>query len=146
MSVLNDLMEVDNGSSVIVDNSSSVGEKEEEVYYQKSMEFIFEVVLLLAVGIFGLVGNISAIILFSRLKNQLKFHQLMMTLSAFDTLYVVVSILLFAMPQLSKAYIESGAHHYILPKALPVAQVSIIFEALISYEEFFIPRAKIGAA
>jgi hypothetical protein len=47
----------------------------------------------------------------------------MMTLSAFDTLYVVVSILLFAMPQLSKAYIESGAHHYILPKALPFAQV-----------------------
>jgi hypothetical protein len=27
------------------------------------------------------------------------------------------------MPQLSKGYIESGAHHYILPKALPFAQV-----------------------
>ena len=51
--------------------------------------------------------------------------QLMMTLSAFDTLYVVVSILLFALPQLSKGYMESGAHHYILPKALPVAQVTI---------------------
>ena len=52
-------------------------------------------------------------------------NQLMMTLSAFDTLYVVVSILLFALPQLSKGYMESGAHHYILPKALPVAQVTI---------------------
>ncbi len=102
---------------------SDVPEKDEEVYYQKSMEFIFEVVLLMAVGILGLIGNISAIILFSRLENQLKFHQLMMTLSVFDTLYVVVSILLFAMPQLSKGYIESGAHHYILPKALPFAQV-----------------------
>ena len=96
---------------------------EDEVYYQKSMEFIFEVVLLMAVGILGLVGNISAIVLFVRLENQLKFHRLMMMLSAFDTLYVIVSILLFAMPQISKAYIESGAHNYILPKALPFAQV-----------------------
>ena len=125
MSVLNDLLEMDNESSLINNSNSSFAEKEEEVYYQKSMEFIFEVVLLLAVGILGLVGNISAIVLFSRLKNQLKFHQLMMTLSAFDTLYVVVSILLFALPQLSKAYMSSGAHHYILPKALPVAQVYI---------------------
>ena len=125
MSVLNDSLDMENESSSINKSNSSFAEKEEEVYYQKSMEFIFEVVLLLAVGILGLVGNISAIVLFSRLKNQLKFHQLMMTLSAFDTLYVVVSILLFALPQLSKAYMESGAHHYILPKALPVAQVSI---------------------
>lgn len=57
----------------------------------------------------------------------------MMTLSAFDTLYVVVSILLFALPQLSKGYMESGAHHYILPKALPVAQVSIKFLNVVGY-------------
>jgi hypothetical protein len=50
-------------------NVTSV-EKEDGVYYQKSMEFIFEVVLLLAVGILGLVGNISAIVLFARLENQ----------------------------------------------------------------------------
>lgn len=98
-------------------------DRDDEVYYQKSMEFIFEVVLLMTVGILGLVGNISAIVLFMRLENQLKFHRLMMMLSAFDTLYVIVSILLFAMPQLSKAYMESGAHNYILPKALPFAQV-----------------------
>jgi hypothetical protein len=41
-----------------------------KVYYQKSMEFIFEVVLLLAVGVLGLIGNISAIVLFARLENQ----------------------------------------------------------------------------
>jgi hypothetical protein len=34
------------------------------------MEFIFEVVLLLAVGVLGLIGNISAIVLFARLENQ----------------------------------------------------------------------------
>jgi hypothetical protein len=114
---------IENNNNETNSSISDVPEKDEEVYYQKSMEFIFEVVLLMAVGILGLIGNISAIILFSRLENQLKFHQLMMTLSVFDTLYVVVSILLFAMPQLSKGYIESGAHHYILPKALPFAQV-----------------------
>ena len=101
-------------------------DRDDEVYYQKSMEFIFEVVLLMTVGILGLVGNISAIVLFMRLENQLKFHRLMMMLSAFDTLYVIVSILLFAMPQLSKAYMESGAHNYILPKALPFAQVKAV--------------------
>ena len=118
---------IENNNNETNSSISDVPEKDEEVYYQKSMEFIFEVVLLMAVGILGLIGNVSAIILFSRLENQLKFHQLMMTLSVFDTLYVVVSILLFAMPQLSKGYIESGAHHYILPKALPFAQVWLEF-------------------
>jgi len=118
---------IENNNNETNSSISDAPEKDEEVYYQKSMEFIFEVVLLMAVGILGLIGNISAIILFSRLENQLKFHQLMMTLSVFDTLYVVVSILLFAMPQLSKGYIESGAHHYILPKALPFAQVRLEF-------------------
>ena len=106
-------------NDTIVANVTSSDEREEEVYYQKSMEFIFEVVLLLAVGI-------SAIVLFARLENQLKFHRLMMTLSAFDTLYVIVSILLFALPQLSKVYIDCGAHQYILPKALPFAQVRFV--------------------
>ena len=121
-----DVMNDTTASNGVVANVTSSDEREEEVYYQKSMEFIFEVVLLLAVGILGLIGNISAIVLFARLENQLKFHRLMMTLSAFDTLYVIVSILLFALPQLSKVYIDCGAHQYILPKALPFAQVRFV--------------------
>ena len=43
-------------NDTIVANVTSSDEREEEVYYQKSMEFIFEVVLLLAVGILGLIS------------------------------------------------------------------------------------------
>ena len=73
---------------------------EEEKLYQKSMEFVFEVVLLSIVGVLGILGNSAAIALFSRHQTvQLKFHRLMMMLSSFDLAYIVLSIVLFAVPQ-----------------------------------------------
>ena len=39
---------------------------EETEAYQKSLEFVFEVVLLVITGCFGIVGNTAAIFLFSR--------------------------------------------------------------------------------
>ncbi len=45
-------------------------EKEETEAYQKSMEFIFEVVLLSFVGVLGIVGNLVLIVLFSFQKVQ----------------------------------------------------------------------------
>ena len=106
-------------------NATSGEEEEEEKEYQKSMEFIFEVVLLTIVGIAGIVGNSAAIALFSRLRVQLKFHRLMMMLSTYDTFYVLLSILLFALPEMSPNYKTSGAHFYVLPKALPLAQIAL---------------------
>ena len=61
----------------------------------------FQVVLLSAVSAFGLIGNISAILVFSTMKRQLKFHRLMMMLSGFDLIYVVLSFMLFALPKVS---------------------------------------------
>lgn len=99
------------------------GSDEEEG--KNSTEFVFEVVLLTGIGIIGIIGNSAAIVVFSRLRMQLKFHRLMMLLSTYDSVYVLLSILLFALPYMSQAYRESGAHYYILPKALPFAQIAL---------------------
>ena len=64
-------------------------------------EFVFEVILLSGISLFGLIGNISAIVLFTTMKRQLKFHRLMMMLSAFDLIYVALSFMLFALPKVT---------------------------------------------
>eukprot|EP00093_Oithona_nana_P008765 08765.XXX_270950_269375_1 [CDS] Oithona nana genome sequencing. len=88
-------------------------------------EFVFEVILLSGISLFGLIGNISAIVLFTTMKRQLKFHRLMMMLSAFDLIYVALSFMLFALPKLYPEFEESGAHSIFLPKALPLAQIAL---------------------
>ena len=64
-------------------------------------EFVFEVIFLSVISVFGLLGNIGAIVLFTTMKKQLKFHRLMMMLSAFDLIYVALSFMLFALPKVS---------------------------------------------
>lgn len=118
-----------NGSELLVVNNTTFDEVEDEngtqIEKAEVTEFVFEVVLLSAASVFGLIGNVAALVLFSTLKKQLKFHRLMMMLSTFDAFYVVLSFLLFALPQLCKSYTESGAHFFILPKALPLAQIAL---------------------
>ena len=98
---------------------------EEEEVYQKSMEFVFEVVLLSTIGFLGIVGNVAALFLFSRQSKQLKFHRLMMMLAVYDLFYIILSLFLFTIPQLSSDYKTLGLHFHVLPKALPLAQVSL---------------------
>ena len=66
------------------------GEDDEDNGVQKSMEYLFEVVLLSVAGAFGLVGNVAAVALFSRQGIQLKFHRLMMMLATFDLVYIIL--------------------------------------------------------
>ena len=66
------------------------GEDDEDNGVQKSMEYLFEVVLLSVAGVFGLVGNVAAVALFSRQGIQLKFHRLMMMLATFDLVYIIL--------------------------------------------------------
>ena len=54
-----------------------------------------------------------------RLRVQLKFHRLMIMLCIYDTVYVLLNILLFALPKMLKMYEESGYHYFVLPKAIP---------------------------
>ena len=66
------------------------GEGEDNNGVQKSMEYLFEVVLLSGAGALGLVGNVAAVALFSRQGIQLKFHRLMMMLAFFDLIYIIL--------------------------------------------------------
>ena len=61
------------------------------------IEFIISVIA----GAAGVVGNISAMVVFSprRHQQQRNFHALMMGLASFDLLYILVSIFVFALPQ-----------------------------------------------
>ena len=64
-------------------------------------EFVFEGILSSVISVFGFLGNIGAIVLFTKMKRQLKFHRLMMMLSAFDLIYVTLSFMLFPLPIVS---------------------------------------------
>ena len=83
--------------NLTMNTNNSKGPIEEELV----TEFVFEVILLSVISLFGFIGNISAIILFTTMKRQLKFHRLMMMLSAFDLIYVALSFVLFALPRVS---------------------------------------------
>ena len=43
----------------------------------------------------------------------------MIMLCIYDTIYVLLNILLFALPKMWTMYEESGIHYYVLPKAIP---------------------------
>jgi len=103
----------------------SGNETEEVVGADNRVAFSIEGIALLHVGILGIVGNVAAITVFARQHLQRNFHALMMSLSAFDLLYILASILLFSIPQFNVNYRQSAFYNYILPWTLPLAQVSI---------------------
>ena len=43
----------------------------------------------------------------------------MIMLCIYDTVYVLLNILLFALPKMLKTYEASGYHYFVLPKAIP---------------------------
>ena len=96
------------------------------IYSTKMLtEFIFEVVLIIIVGVIGVVGNCIAIIMFSRMKKkQLKFHRLMILLSCFDTIYILLSFVLFTIPASSEGY-KYRYHPHVVPVAIPIIQIAL---------------------
>ena len=66
-------------------------------------EWVVEGVLMGIVGVLGICGNISAIAIFwARFykKSGHTFHHLMMALSVFDLIYILMSLYIFALPQM----------------------------------------------
>lgn len=85
--------------------------------------FIFECVLVMIAGSFGIVGNCLLIFKFIKLKIKVNFHWLMLALAIYDTIYISLCILLFAIPQIFEGYKIHGYYFYIAPKAVPLIQV-----------------------
>ena len=104
------------------------------------ISFVFEVVLGIIFGIIGLFGNYSLIRLFAKKETKLNFHKLMMTLSVYDTIYILLSMAVFSLPEISEDYKTQGYYFYIVPKALPMMQValtgSVYFTVCISLERY----------
>ena len=88
-------------------------------------EFVFQVVLILVIGFFGLCGNIGAIHRFSRLKKATKFHHLMMLISIYDMLCILMIISIFSLPRISIWYKNSALYHNFAPIALSLTQVAL---------------------
>ena len=114
------------------------------------MEFVFEVVLMLVVSFIGIIGNLALIIMFTKMKKkQLKFHWLMIVLSGFDTAYILLSVVLFALPGISEEY-RDNYHPYIVPLGVPIIQValtgSVYCTTAISIERYLIVCKPFGTA
>lgn len=85
--------------------------------------FIFECVLVMIAGSFGIVGNCLLIFKFIKFKIKVNFHWLMLALAIYDTIYISLCILLFAIPEIFEDYKIHGYYFYIAPKAVPLIQV-----------------------
>ena len=87
--------------------------------------FVFEVVLVMISGVFGITGNILLIRLFMNSEVKLNFHKLMITTAIYDTIYIALSILVFSVPELFEDYRKNGLHAYVVPAAIPILQVAL---------------------
>eukprot|EP00095_Tigriopus_kingsejongensis_P007527 maker-scaffold103_size370364-snap-gene-2.27 protein:Tk07527 transcript:maker-scaffold103_size370364-snap-gene-2.27-mRNA-1 annotation:"fmrfamide receptor" len=116
-------------------------QREQEEWNIALITRIIEGYLLTSMGLIGLIGNTLAILVFSRQRVQKNFHALMVTLAVFDITYILVSIAVFALPQFSVWYKQSGLYYYLLPWILPLAQIgltgSIYFTMAITLERYF---------
>ena len=87
--------------------------------------FLFEVVLLMIIGSFGIIGNCLLIKMFVKLKEKLNFHHLMITLAMFDSIFILLCMIVFALPEiLPQDYKTEGYYFYISPKAVALLQVA----------------------
>ena len=89
------------------------------------VKFIFSNVLLSTTGCLGIVGNCCLIWLFMRTKARLNFHQLMIVLAIYDTILVVLCMMVFVLPELVESYKSEGFHYHIAPNAIAVIQISL---------------------
>ena len=105
------------------------------------MEYIFEAVLVAITGGVGTIGNILLIAWFANMDKKLNFHYLMITLAAFDTIYIVNCILVFSVPSFFEGEIIDIYYSYLVPIAIPIIQIaltgSIYCTGAISLERYF---------
>ena len=102
-------------------------------------------ILLGVIGVFGIVGNIGAVIYFSVKKNYKRtFEALMLWLSVWDIIFIICALMAYAVPEfLFYQGFESGEFSaYTIPWLVPIAQLAstcnILFTMAISIERYFV--------
>ena len=114
---------MEGSTNAYIANSTHVSLVTEESF-DSSIKFVIEGILLLTVGIIGLFGNTMCIVMFAKLRDQMKFHRLMILLFVYDNAYILFSILVFALPQLSDTY-KARCLKYLVPTVLPLVQIAL---------------------
>ena len=91
---------------------------------KETTKLVFQIILLIIVGLIGLFGNLSGIRHFITLDRPLKFHWLMTTLFIFHTIFILTMFIIFTLPYLSEDY-KKSTHMYVGPKVLPFLQMAM---------------------
>ena len=109
----------------------------------RSLDFLIEGVLLPIIGMIGIFGNISSIFYFSSGRRyRTNFHAFMLWLAVCDTVLIVSACTMYAFPEWSTAYAESGIPEYLTPWVLTIAQIAltgnIYFTIAISIERYIV--------
>ena len=97
------------------------------------------------IGVFGLVGNIGAVIYFSLKKNYKRtFEALMLWLAIWDNIFIACALMAYAIPEfLYYQGFENGEFSaYTIPWLVPIAQLAstcnVLFTMAISIERYFV--------
>ena len=99
--------------------------KTEDQTFADLFEFYVEGVMLLGVAVLGILGNLFFIIVFSSSKKINTFHSLMVSLAYFDSLYIVCSVFVFAMPLIYPACATTFLFTNSITILLPLAHVGL---------------------
>ena len=86
--------------------------------------YYIEGVGILCVGTIGIIINLLATRLLLRTKRRHTFHNLLLTLTIYDLLQIIFSIICFALPQLSLSY-RNNIFIYVIPFMIPLAQITL---------------------
>ena len=109
--------------------------------------FIFEGILCLVVGMFGFIGNVTAIIYFGKQRSRLRtFQKLLQVLAVFDLTFIICTIIVLTIPKFYEDYdymeFPMGSVFCLQPYILPLAEIgltgSIYFTIAISIERYLV--------
>ena len=109
--------------------------------------FIFEGILSVVVSVFGIIGNVTAIIYFRLQRSRLQtFQSLLQMLSMFDSLFLICTLIVFSIPKFYQDYdymnFPRGSVFFVQPYLLPLAEIgltgSIYFTIAISIERYLV--------
>ena len=108
-----------------------------------SSTFIIQGVILPIIGMIGIIGNISPIAYFSSGRRYRRnFYAFMLWLAVCDAVIIVSACTIYALPECSTTYAESGIPQYLIPWVLPIVQIAltgnIYFTIAISIERYLV--------
>ena len=89
------------------------------------IQYAIEFIGMLVVGIIGILGNTTAIYVFSTMQNRLKFHCIMIMIFLFDTSYIILNLIILSFPYISDEYKYGDTYCHMLPIVTPLQHIAL---------------------